>query len=229
MDPHRCHWWSHSTNGWTGLQRGVDIGSHHALPLKTGWLYDGATTRIKLTYAYRVQQVWLDPQEVGDAPMATLLCRLGPPLQNHKEGRQPNGQEKTPQWNGLGPKSDFLVKEQEQVKVVPKSLTRMLRAIQSPSPSPPRSSPAGEWLCLYMRDLKLQSRTWVSRSTVWQSRSPTPVEDKLKKQVRFNIDDKLGSEPTLPPPGMTLFLAKGETVKWPNTLISATTGPTDSP
>ena len=42
--------------------------------------------------------------------------------------------------------------------------------------------------------------------------APTPVEEKSKRQVWFNVDDELGSEPTLPQ-GMTLFLAKGETVK----------------
>ena len=78
-----------------------------------------------------------------------------------------------------------------------------------------------------MRDVKLQSRTWESRSRVQQSRSPILVEEKLKK-VRFNIHNELGSEPTLPP-GVTLFLAKGETIEQPNTSTSTTMGPMDTP
>ena len=50
VDPHRYHWWSHSTSGWTSLPREVDIGSHCALPSKAGWLYEGATMRIKHMY-----------------------------------------------------------------------------------------------------------------------------------------------------------------------------------
>ena len=50
VDPHRCHWWSHSASGWTSLPRRVDIGSQCALPSTAGWLYEGATTRIKQTY-----------------------------------------------------------------------------------------------------------------------------------------------------------------------------------
>ena len=38
--------------------------------------------------------------------MAALICRLIPPLQNHKEGGQPNSQERTPQWDGLGHEGD---------------------------------------------------------------------------------------------------------------------------
>ena len=55
---------------------------------------------------------------------------------------------------------------------------------------------------------------------------PTPVEEKPKK-VRFNKDDKMGSKPTLPP-SITLFLAKGETIKQPNTPTSTIMGPADT-
>ena len=78
-----------------------------------------------------------------------------------------------------------------------------------------------------MSDLKLQSRTQESRSKAWQSMAPTPVEEKPKKHVRFNIDNELGGQPTLPL-SMTLFLAEGETIKPSDAPISATTGPTDS-
>ena len=99
---------------------------------------------------------------------------------------------------------------------------------QSPSPSPLRSSPAGKQLCLHMRGLKLQSRTQGSRSRTQQSRALTPAEEKPKKQVRFSIDDELGSEPMLPS-SVTLFLAEGETVEHSDALISTTTEPRDSP
>ena len=39
--------------------------------------------------------------------MATPLCRFIPPLQNNKEKRLPNGQEKTLWWDGLYHKSDI--------------------------------------------------------------------------------------------------------------------------
>ena len=42
------------------------------------------------------------------------------------------------------------------------ALTRTLTSSLPSSPSPPRSSPPGEWLCLHMWDLKLQTRTWES-------------------------------------------------------------------
>ena len=70
-----------------------------------------------------MHHVWLGPQEVGDTPMATLLCTLCPPLQNNEEERLPNGQGKTLQQDSLGHKGD-----------VPNQGT----------PSPPRSSPTGE-------------------------------------------------------------------------------------
>ena len=74
-----------------------------------------------------------------------------------------------------------------------------------------------------MRDLKLQTRTQESQSRMQQSRPPTPVELKQKK-VRFNINDELGSEPTLPP-GVTPFLAKEETIEQPNAPTSTIRGP----
>ena len=57
-----------------------------------------------------------------------------------------------------------------------------------------------------MTDLKLQSKTWESRNRVWQNRAPTPVEEKPRKQVRFNLDDELCSEPTLPKMSRSFWL-----------------------
>ena len=59
------------------------------------------------------------------------------------------------------------------------------------------------------------------------SRPPTPVEEKPKK-VRFNIDDRLGGEPTLPPE-VTHFLAEEETIKQANAPASTTMGHMDRP
>ena len=54
-----------------------------------------------------MHQVQLGPQEGGHTPVATQLHRLIPPLQNYEEGRWPNSQEKTPQWDGLGHKGNI--------------------------------------------------------------------------------------------------------------------------
>ena len=68
--------------------------------------------------------------------MAALLHGLIPPLQNHEEGRQPNGQEKTPQWDGLGHKGDIANQGRGADQVSTKVLTTMSRPIPVPSPSP---------------------------------------------------------------------------------------------
>ena len=49
-----------------------------------------------------------------------------------------------------------------------------------------------------MWDLKLQARTPESRSRVWQNRAPFLAEESSKKQVRFNLNEEFGGEPTFP-------------------------------
>ena len=59
-----------------------------------------------------------------------------------------------------------------------------------------------------MESLHLQPRSCESRSRAWQDDTPTLAEEKPRKQVQFNVDKELGSDPTLPP-SLTLFLAEG--------------------
>ena len=53
----------------------------------------------------------------------------------------------------------------------------------SPSPTPPRSNPPGEWLCLHMRDLKLQTKTWESHSRVQWIRPSLQLKETEGGQV----------------------------------------------
>ena len=81
----------------------------------------------------------------------------------------------------------------------------------SPSPSPhdpilPTSS---------MKDFNLQTRPWKSRSRAWQDDTLTPAE-KLKIQVRFEVEEDLGNDPMLPQ-GLTLFLVEDEVKEWNDT------------
>ena len=69
-----------------------------------------------------------------DAP----LLRLIPPPQNHEEGRQPNGQEKTPQWDGLGHKGIIPNYDAGAGQVVPKSLPRTPMVIPVTLPYSPK-------------------------------------------------------------------------------------------
>ena len=122
-------------------------------------------------------------------------------------------------------KVTFLFEVQKQVKAAPKSFTRTPRTLPVTLPSPPKIK-SYKWVTLstYERHkITVKSLEVQKQGAVKQG---PPVEKKPKKQVRWNIDDKLGSEPTLPL-CMTLLLAKGETVKQPNP-ISTITGPTDS-
>ena len=90
-----------------------------------------------------------------------------------------------------------------------------------------RSGHSSEWLCLYMRDMKLQAKTWKSRSRAQQGRAHALANESPKKQVQFNINEEFGSEHTLPT-GMTLFLSGGEAFKWCNALAPTPMGPIDT-
>ena len=60
-----------------------------------------------------------------------------------------------------------------------------------------------------------------------QSRAPFLAEECPKKQVRFNLNEELGGEPTLPG-GVTLFLSGGEAVEWYTIPTPTTTWPTNT-
>ena len=89
------------------------------------------------------------------------------------------------------------------------------RQCSSSSPSPSRSGPPSEQLCLHIWDLKLQARIQESRSRAWQT--PTWLKKTPRRQVKFNLNEELGGEPTLPT-GVTLFLSGGEGVEQYTTL-----------
>ena len=98
---------------------------------------------------------------------------------------------------------------------------------QSPFPSPPWSLPADEWLCHSMEHLHLQPRPHKSRSRVqWDD---TPIEETpRRKQVKFDMDEELGNEPTLPM-DLTLFFVEGMATEWDNAPSSSTPDPMDCP
>ena len=83
---------------------------------------------------------------------------------------------------------------------------------QSPSPSPPQSHPADEQLHCSLKILKLQPKSWESKSRTWWSDTSPQKEEKSREQVWFKVDEELGNEPDLPS-DLTLFLAKGVTPK----------------
>ena len=78
-----------------------------------------------------------------------------------------------------------------------------------------------------MKSLNLQTRPHKSRSRAWQHDAPTLVE-KLKKQVRFDVEGDLGDDPTLPQ-GLTIFLVGDVAKEWDNTPGPYTPVPKDSP
>ena len=89
-------------------------------------------------------------------------------------------------------------------------LPQTLSQCQSPFPNLQQSHPTNEWLSHSMEDLHIQLRSHKSWSRAWWDDAPTPTEEKpkRKKQVRFDVDEELGNDPTLPW-GLTLFLAEG--------------------
>ena len=60
-----------------------------------------------------------------------------------------------------------------------------------------------------MENLCLQPRSWESRSRTWWCDVSPYAEEKLRKQVWFEVDEELGNEPNLPT-NMTLFLAEAQ-------------------
>ena len=101
---------------------------------------------------------------------------------------------------------------------------------QSPYPSPQWSHPADEWFNHPLKDLHLQPRSHESWSRAWPVDAPTPTEEKQwrKKQIRFDVDEELGDDPTLPP-GLTLFLAEGMAKEQDDAPSCLTPMPVDSP
>ena len=99
---------------------------------------------------------------------------------------------------------------------------------QSPSPSPPWSHHADKQLSHSMKNLDLQTRPCESKRRVQWSDAPTPAEEKMKKQVRFDVEGDLGDAPMLPQ-GLTLFLVEGMAEKWDDTPGLFTSIPKSSP
>ena len=59
-----------------------------------------------------------------------------------------------------------------------------------------------------MEHLHLQMRPYKSRSRAWQYDVPIEERPPRRKQVRFYLDEELGSDPMLPL-HLTLFFAEG--------------------
>ena len=89
---------------------------------------------------------------------------------------------------------------------------------------------ADKWLSQSLEDLHLQLRSHESWSRVWQHDVPTSTEEKQwrKKQVRFDVDEELGDDPTLPL-GLTLLLEESMAEEWDDAPSSLTPMPMDSP
>ena len=86
----------------------------------------------------------------------------------------------------------------------------------SPSPSPPWSCPAEEWLQHSLENLKLQPRSLEPKSRAQQCNASPQKEEKLRKQVWFEVDEELSEELDLPS-DLILFLAEGTAPKQRNT------------
>ena len=80
-----------------------------------------------------------------------------------------------------------------------------------------------------MEDLHLQLRYHKSRSRAWWDDTPTPTEGKppRKKQVRFDVDEELGDDPTLSL-CLTFFLEEGMAKEWDDAHSPSTPMPVDS-
>ena len=130
------------------------------------------------------------------------------PLQNHRQGKLLNNQEKTPPQDGLDHGSNVPIWRE--------------RADQGSAKGPHWNAKGNP--ChhpLVPKGLVIQVSDCVSICETWNYR-PGP-----KKQVTFNIDEELGGEPTFPT-DVTLFLSRGETIEWYTTLTPTTTGPIDT-
>ena len=95
-------------------------------------------------------------------------------------------------------------------------------------PYAPWSHPTDEWLCHSMKSLHLQPTSHESRSRAWWNDAPTLAEEKLKKQVWFDVDEELGNDATLPL-GLILFLAPLLPCLWDSSWPSPSEGPQHHP
>ena len=80
-----------------------------------------------------------------------------------------------------------------------------------------------------MEDLHLEPRSHESKRRVQWDDTPTPAEEKSqrRKQIRFDVDEDLGNDPTLPM-GLTLLLAEDMAEKWNDTPCSSTPVPIEA-
>ena len=98
---------------------------------------------------------------------------------------------------------------------------------RSPFPSPTWPHPANKLLSCSLEGLHLQLRSHKFWSRAWQD-TPTPtVEKQRKKQVRLDVDEEMGDDPTLPL-DLTLFLVEGMAEEQDDTPSSQTPMPVDS-
>ena len=148
--------------------------------------------------------------------MIPLSWTLGSGVGQETKGRYP-------QWDDPVQKGDEPIRSrssQHQSPFPPHQIQH-----QSPSPSPPWSLPANEQLSHSMEHLYLQQRPHESRSRERQGYTPTE-ERPRRKQVRFDVGEELGDEPTLST-DLTHFLAEGGGPEWDNATSSPTPEPRD--
>ena len=99
---------------------------------------------------------------------------------------------------------------------------------QPPSPSPPWYHLADKWHSHCMKHLHLQLSPHESRSRAQWDDATIEGRQPRRKQVRFDMDEELGKDPTLPP-DLALFLVEGMAAEWDDAPSSSTPVPMDSP
>ena len=180
--------------------------------------------------ACKVKLVQLGPLwEARDDPAAILLHRPNPPQPGLRGQSQPSDLEKTPWWDDLGWEADGPILGEGigwwGARAPP--LHALTGASHPPlalhDPVMLTSGSATPWNISTCNQ-------WPMSLGAGHGKITSPIEDRppRRKQVRSDVDEELGNDPTLPP-GLTLFLAEGMVTLWDDSPSSSTPMPMDSP